>query len=410
MHPNPRKIIPIVIILALASLAIWYFGIHRAEADNGNLSASGTVEAVQVRISPELGGRVAEVRVSEGDSVKAGDVLVRIDSTLLGAQRLQAEAAVKVAKANAAAAQATADGAMANASSVQALLTAAQAGLAAAEGGLEAAQANLKLLEAGPSEEQLKVAQTVIDKARIAADAAQEAYDAIPKELRDSPDGKALKQQLDLANAAVANAQAQYDLIKAGAPPEQLEAAKAQVSVVRAQVDAAQAQVDSAQAMIKLAQAQAEAAQNMAQAAQAQAEAAQAALNLLDVQIAKLTLTAPIDGVILSCSIQPGEVATPGATLLVLSRLTDLTITVYVPEDNYGAINLGQTAAVTIDSFPNVTFVAQVVHIADKAEFTPRNVQTSQGRRSTVFAVKLALSNPEGKLKPGMPADVTFGK
>jgi HlyD family secretion protein len=49
-----------------------------------------------------------------------------------------------------------------------------------------------------------------------------------------------------------------------------------------------------------------------------------------------------------------------------------------------------------------------VSRIADKAEFTPRNVQTEEGRSTTVFAVELALSNPGGLLKPGMPADVTF--
>jgi hypothetical protein len=65
-------------------------------------------------------------------------------------------------------------------------------------------------------------------------------------------------------------------------------------------------------------------------------------------------------------------------------------------------------AHVTVDSFPRESFMAQVVYIADKAEFTPRNVQTVEGRRTTVFAVELAIENPEGKLKPGMPADVEF--
>jgi HlyD family secretion protein len=63
-----------------------------------------------------------------------------------------------------------------------------------------------------------------------------------------------------------------------------------------------------------------------------------------------------------------------------------------------------------VDSFPGQTFEAAVVHIADQAEYTPRNVQTAEGRRTTVFAVKLAVENPDGKLKPGMPADVSFGE
>ena len=83
-------------------------------------------------------------------------------------------------------------------------------------------------------------------------------------------------------------------------------------------------------------------------------------------------------------------------------------ITVYVPEDRYGEISLGQQAEISVDSFPDETFFATVVYIANSAEYTPRNVQTVEGRSSTVYAVKLKVDDPEGKLKPGMPADVNF--
>jgi HlyD family secretion protein len=91
-----------------------------------------------------------------------------------------------------------------------------------------------------------------------------------------------------------------------------------------------------------------------------------------------------------------------------MANLNDLTITVYVPEDRYGEIHLGQEVSVSVDSFPGQTFTATVSSIADQAEFTPRNVQTVQGRSATVYAVKLKVSDPEGKLKLGMPADVVF--
>jgi HlyD family secretion protein len=81
---------------------------------------------------------------------------------------------------------------------------------------------------------------------------------------------------------------------------------------------------------------------------------------------------------------------------------------VYIPEDRYGLISLGQTAEVKVDSFPDMTFTATVTHIADQAEFTPRNVQTVEGRSATLYAIKLSVQDPEGKLKIGMPADVTF--
>jgi multidrug resistance efflux pump len=79
-----------------------------------------------------------------------------------------------------------------------------------------------------------------------------------------------------------------------------------------------------------------------------------------------------------------------------------------VPEDRYGEIQLGDKAQVSVDSFPDETFDAVVVRIADRAEFTPRNVQTEEDRRTTVYAVELLVETTLGKLKPGMPADVVF--
>jgi multidrug efflux pump subunit AcrA (membrane-fusion protein) len=95
---------------------------------------------------------------------------------------------------------------------------------------------------------------------------------------------------------------------------------------------------------------------------------------------------------------------------MIIGRLSHLKITVYLPEDRYGEIILGQTARVTVDSFPGQEFTATVVYIADQAEFTPRNVQTAEGRRNTVFAIELSIENADGRLKPGMPADVNFEK
>jgi multidrug resistance efflux pump len=265
---------------------------------------------------------------------------------------------------------------------LQAALEAARAAQGAAEAARTAAEANVALLEAGPSEEQLAVAQTVVDRAEAALEAAQEAYEALPEAARETLDGIALAGQVEQAKAALANAEAQYDLTAAGARPEQIAAA----------------------------QAQAEAARWQAAAAGAQAAGAEAALAVLDVQLSKLTLAAPSDGVVLTRAIEPGEVASPGAVLLVLGQLEALTITVYVPEDRYGTIQLGQTAEVTVDSYPGQNFAATVTLIADRAEFTPRNVQTAEGRKTTVFAVKLTIGDAEGRLKPGMPADVSFSE
>ena len=61
------------------------------------------------------------------------------------------------------------------------------------------------------------------------------------------------------------------------------------------------------------------------------------------------------------------------------------------------------------DSFPGETFQASVSSIADQAEYTPQNVHIQEGRQTTVYAVELSLDNSSGKLKQGMPVDVTFG-
>jgi multidrug resistance efflux pump len=116
----------------------------------------------------------------------------------------------------------------------------------------------------------------------------------------------------------------------------------------------------------------------------------------------------PLAGVVLYRHVEPGEIVSAGAPLLTVIDLDNLELTVYVPEDRYGRIQLGQVLPVAVDSYPGETFQGTVRHIADQAEFTPRNVQTTDNRKTTVFAVRLALESSGGKLKPGMPADVYF--
>ncbi len=124
--------------------------------------------------------------------------------------------------------------------------------------------------------------------------------------------------------------------------------------------------------------------------------------------VANEQIRSSLDGVVLDRLFEPGELVTPGSTLYTVGNLYTLTLTVYVPEDRYGEVMLGHTYPVTVDSFPGRVFDGKVTHIADQAEFTPRNVQTVEGRKNTVFAIKLTLNNPDLALKPGMPADVNF--
>jgi HlyD family secretion protein len=112
--------------------------------------------------------------------------------------------------------------------------------------------------------------------------------------------------------------------------------------------------------------------------------------------------------VVMTRSVDPGNVVNPGIELLSLARLNDLTITVYIPEEIYAKITLGQTAVVTFDSYPGEIFNAAVVYISKQPVFIPRTAQTVSGDRSTIYAIRLSLSGVNGKLKPGMAADVIF--
>jgi HlyD family secretion protein len=142
-----------------------------------------------------------------------------------------------------------------------------------------------------------------------------------------------------------------------------------------------------------------------AEAALAQAKAA---LALIDVQLEKAVVLAPIDGVVLTRNLEAGETVAPGGVVMEIGHLQEVELVVYIPETEYGRVQLGDQVEIVVDSFPSETFAGTVIHISDQAEFTPRNVQTTEGRQATVYAVKLTVPNSDLKLKPGMPADVTF--
>ena len=91
-----------------------------------------------------------------------------------------------------------------------------------------------------------------------------------------------------------------------------------------------------------------------------------------------------------------------------LAHCSNLQLTVYLPEEKFGTVKPGDQATVKVDAYPDRTFTARVDRLSDKAEFTPRNVQTVEGRHDTVFAVYLSLDNSDLALMPGMWADVTF--
>jgi len=119
-------------------------------------------------------------------------------------------------------------------------------------------------------------------------------------------------------------------------------------------------------------------------------------------------ITSPARGTLINRLVEPGEFVGPGTAVAVIADLESLEITVYVPEAIVPRIRLGTPAQVAIDAFEDRSFTGKVVYISPQAEFTPKNIQTQEERTKLVFAVKVAVPNPDGVLKSGIPADVTL--
>jgi HlyD family secretion protein len=435
MKPK-RPPVPIIILLVLALLTGGYFGIKAltAEKESG-LSASGTIEADQVIIAPETGGRVTEVLVSEGTPVIQGDVLFRLDGSLLAAQRDLAAANLALARS----ARRLAETGLATAAiqsgdlrtsgwwlegpdgyglpgwyfSRDENVSAQGVELENARTALTTAKTALEALLLDPANSAFVTAETRLSNARASLVAVTEMYNRANIALSGADLRSAAQDLYDAARDELDAAQAAYDDLKDGEDARKIIDARAAMATADERYLSAYDQLLAAEAGINTANLSgAESALRKAEINAEQARLAvtqaEASLALIDIQIAKLTITSPMDGVVLTSTVTTGEVIAAGSNAMQLADLSNLTIVVYVPETLYGQLNLGQSATIQVDSFPGETFTAVVSQIANQAEFTPRNVQSVEGRGATVYAITLRVNDPEGKLKPGMPADVQF--
>jgi HlyD family secretion protein len=131
-------------------------------------------------------------------------------------------------------------------------------------------------------------------------------------------------------------------------------------------------------------------------------------VNLVSATIGSAVIYSPIDGVVLEKNLEIGEMAFPGSAILTLADLKKPWINIYIDEKKLGVVKLGQKAYIKVDSLPDKKFPGVVTFISHKAEFTPRTIQTKDERVNLMYAVKIAIENPEMELKPGMPADATI--
>jgi HlyD family secretion protein len=384
----------------------------------------GYLEARMVDVIAVEGGRVLQVRVEEGDVVRPGQPLVDLDPAFLEAQIRMAEAQVAQARAalealeagpreedlrEAAArvdqAQALRDGAYQAWQDAQAMLREPQDLLlqrevAAAQ--VRAAQARL---------EQAVALKDIAERLKSRAEAAMREWERLPPALRPPLPA-------EVRDAAYAYWSAWAEVNRAGAAYdgsrallEYLDAVIRDPIALRTQVVEAEGRYRAAEAALEAARAQqaalrAGASPEQREAARARLRQAEAALEALKARRSRFQLLAPRGGIVALRAVEPGERVAPGTRVLQLMDLQTLELVVYIPEAALGRVRPGMKVPVTVEGFPGERFEGVIVHIAEEASFIPRNVQSPEERARLTFAVRIRLENPDGRLKPGVPADV----
>jgi len=394
------------LLVGLVLLSACQSGVNRDA-----LRFGGVIEAAQASVVAEVGGRVIEIAAEEGDSAQAGQALVRLDDEALLAQVKQAQAAVSAAEANLA--QVKSGARSEDIAVAQAALLQAQAERDGAEmafrdaekiihnpqqllAQIDAARAAVKL-----AEQSVAVAQTKLAEARWWRD------------FYDDDHGRhaSLDKQIVIAQNNLDAAQAQLD--GANVQVRALEAMRYAPVALRAQVNSARSSYSMTLASVTVAEAaltesKAGSTPEEIALAEAQLRQAQAQLKLALAYQSRAVLRAPLTGVIVSRSTRVGETVQPGAALMSVANLDEVTLVAYVPQTELPRVQLGAAAQVNVDAYPGLVFTGRVTSIARQAEFTPRDIQAREDRANVVFAVKVRLPNADHRLKAGMPGDVVI--
>jgi HlyD family secretion protein len=385
-----KLLLPIGLLLAGIAGAIWYFNTPSKVAEP--LQVSGRIESYETNIGAKIAGRVNYIAVREGDRVRQGQVIVRMDDEQIQAQLRGADARIIAAQQqqqetrlqlnvldsqiqqiqlNLQQAQGDAKGKVGQA---EASLASSQAQFNEAVANLEQAKAQLKLAKVNRDrysklvkqgvvqQQQFDQAQTDYETAVATVTARQGSVESFRK-LADAAEGQLQQAQTSTLNPNIRNAQ---------------------IASLRTQ---------QAQANAKLA------------AAQADVKNAKAARQEIQSQITDLNIISPIDGVVITRSVEPGAVVTTGKTLLTVINPDEVYLRGFMPEGEIGKIKVGQNAKVFLDSAPEEPLKATIDAIDTEASFTPENIYFKEDRVKQVFGLKITINQPNGLAKPGMPAD-----
>ncbi|MFM7470021.1 MAG: HlyD family secretion protein [Nodosilinea sp.] len=384
------KILVPVLLVAIAialGLRYWY---HRS--GSADIALSGRIEGHETDLAAKVGGRVVKVSVEEGDRVQPGVVVARLEDGQLQAQLAAAKAQVGAAQQQVNQAQLQV---AVLASQIEEARLVLQQSQGDSSGRIDQAKAAVAAAQAQLAEAQAQVgeAESALTLAHADRDLIASLVDrgAVPRQQFDQAETRfqSAKKGLAARQAAVTAAQQQVTAARGTFTQAQSggltpELRSVQVSRLTTQQQQARAQLATSQA-------------NLKQALAVEQEVA--------ARLADLTITSPINGVVLTRTAEPGEVVAAGAPLLTVIDLASVYLRGYIPEAQVGRVRVGQPAQVFLDSAPDQPLAATVAAIDTEASFTPENIYFKEDRVTQVFGLKLALTNPQGLAKPGMPAD-----
>lgn len=383
-----KKIVLFLVVLALGSGAFVYWRSSQT-GPTDRLLLSGNIELTQVNIAFKTAGKLLEVTVDEGAHVEKGQVLARLDPDQLIRQKETMEATLVSAQS---AMQQTETALKFQTQSLAADNEARKAEVAGAE-------ARVRELKSGARPQEIQEAKSVVQ-------AAQADYE---RAKRDWERAQALHKNDDISTSAFDAARTRFEtseatfnqareraaLVVAGARPEQIDAANAQLSRAKAGLKQSEAgQLELQRRSQELV------------ARRADIDRARAQLALIQSQLADLTAVAPISGVVLVKSADPGEVLAPGTSILTVGDLAKPWVRAYINAKDLGRVKTGSKVKVTTDAYPGKVYNGKVSFISSDAEFTPKQIQTSEERVKLVYRIKIDVDNPNQELKSNMPADV----
>jgi multidrug resistance efflux pump len=366
------KRVLLIALTAVVAAGLLLLSQHRREP----LKVSGFIEAEEIRLGSRVGGRVAKVYADEGDLVKAGAVLVEFEPFDLLEREAEAQAKFAAQKAEYA----------------KLARGYRPEEIAQSQARYEQLKAVQEKLIKGPRLQEKAAAKAHLDVASAQLELAQRSYE---RALKLFERNVLSREQMDETTQALKVArntqiarQKELELLEEGTRPEDLQAAAA--GLKEAQMAWELRRKGFREEEIAL--------------AEASMEAAEAAVKAIQQQRKELKILAPLDGVIESLDLEPGDLAAPGAPIMSLLDMSRLWVRAYLPEEC--PLQLGQRVLVSVDAFEGAFFDAEVTFISRQAEFTPSNVQTPEERSKQVFRIEATLREGRERLRPGMAADV----